>query len=298
VSFAVPFDRDSIRLFLAKKDRVPYEEDNLAINIQATNLSWELAEFIKEMGFEARGTRANLNYREEIEGWQIKMPPKISHRYVAVAAGLGSFGWSGNVGMKGYGSAIILGTCLTTADLEPSIPIPEEESFCDDCKLCVVACPVEMFEKKKEMSVHLGGKTYTHAARKTYLRCQFCCGGFTGLHKSGKWSSWSPGRFAVPEDEDTLLNELVRAMSLYENRPRMTAGYVNPAFDGATLNMTCGNCQVVCWGDKKETGKNVKLLRTSGCILQRPDGSLYALPPEEAAMEFEKMDPKHRELYC
>jgi len=298
VSFALPFDREKIRAFLGKEDRRPHEEDNLVTNMRATSLSWELAEMLHGEGFPARGTAANLNYRKDIEGWQLSMPPKISHRYVAVAAGVGSFGWSGNVGLTGYGAAVILGTCVTSAPLAPTGPIPQEEGFCDGCKLCVSACPVEMFHQEEAMSVTLGGRTYLHAARRTCLRCQICCGGFTGLHKSGKWSSWSPGRFSIPGEEQELFNELLRAMSLYQKRPRTADGYQSPAFEGANLNMTCGNCQIVCWGERQETARNLKLLHTSGCVIQRPDGSLLALPADEAAREFQRLEPERRALYC
>ena len=298
VSFALPFDRDKIRAFLAKKDRLPHEEDNITTNMRVTSLSWEVAGLLKAEGYEARGTAANLNYRKDMPDWQITMHPKISHRYVAVASGLGSFGWSGNVGIKGYGAAIILGTCVTSAELEPTPLVQEDQRFCDNCKLCVSACPMGMFEKELSMSLTLGGVTFTHAARKTYLLCQMCCGGFTGLHSSGRWSSWSPGRFSVPEGEKALLSELLRAMSQYQKWPRVSAGYQNPAFEGANLNMTCGNCQIVCWGDKKERAQNVKLLHTSGCIVQEPDGSLHVLPAGKAREAFECMDPEHRGLYC
>ena len=46
---------------------------------------------------------------------------------MAVRAGVGSFGWSGNVGLKGVGTAIILCTTVTSADLAPTAPEPEEE---------------------------------------------------------------------------------------------------------------------------------------------------------------------------
>jgi hypothetical protein len=62
--------------------------------------------------------------------------------------------------------------------------------------------------------------------------------------------------------------------------------------------MTCGNCQIVCWGDKKETAENVKLLHNSGCALQKPDGELYAIPPQDAEAAFEAMKPERRALYC
>jgi epoxyqueuosine reductase QueG len=298
VSFALPLDRGKIRAFLAKEDRFGHEEDNLMTNLRVTSLSWEVAEFLKKEGFEARGTSANLNYRKEMDGWQIRMHPKISHRYVAVASGLGSFGWSGNAGLKGYGAAVILGTCVTGAELEPTPAIPDQESFCDGCKLCVSACPVEMFDREKAMSVTLGSSTFSHADRKSYLRCQICCGGFTGLHKSRKWSSWSPGRLAIPDDEQALYQELLRAMALYEKRPRMTGGYRNPAFENMNLGMTCGNCQIVCWGDRKETAENVRLLHNSGCVLEMPGGGIRVLPGAEAADSFEKMAPEHRSLYC
>ena len=35
-------------------------------------------------------------------------------------------------------------------------------------------------------------------------RCQMACGGITGLHPSGKWSTWSPGRFIIPETDEEL----------------------------------------------------------------------------------------------
>jgi len=297
ISFALPFNREHIRAFLSKKDRGAHEQDNLKTNIRATELSWEVAEFLKKAGFDARGTSSNLKYRKEVPGWEITMPPDISHRYIAVRSGVGSFGWSGNVGIKGFGTAIILGTVLTKAELEPTEPIPEEKTFCDQCKLCVSACAVEMFEKEKEMSVTLGGKTFSHAARRSYLLCQFCCGGFTGLHKSGKWSTWSPGRFKVPEDEKEILKELLRAVALYNQRPIMPGGYVHPSLGGVRQYMTCGNCQIVCWGEKKETAKNIKLLHKSGCVFQKPDGSLYALPHEEAAIYFEEMETDRKKLF-
>ena len=298
ISFALPFQRDAIRAFLAKEDRTAHERDNLETNLRAKDLSWELAKMLEREGFTSKGTAANLKYRTEIQGWQLTLPPDLSHRYLAVRSGVGSFGWSGNVGIKGFGTAVILGTCLTTLELEPTPPVPVEESFCDRCKLCHASCAVEMFDREEEISVTLGGVSFSHARRRNLILCQFCCGGFTGLHQSMKWSTWSPGRFRVPADGQELTKEFLRAVDLYAERPVMPGGYEHSALKGSKQYMTCGNCQIVCWGDKKETAKNVKLLHRSGCVLQRPDGSLYALPPEEAAQAFEKIEPERKQLYC
>jgi epoxyqueuosine reductase QueG len=298
VSFALPLDRDHIRAYLAKENRFGHEEDNIQTNLRSKDLSWELAEMLKREGYKAKGTAANMKYRQDEEDWQLKLHPDISHRYIAVRSGMGSYGWSGNVGVKGFGTAIILGTTVTDAELTPTEPIPEEEGFCDKCKLCYKCCAVGMFDNKEEMTVTLGGVTFTHAARRDYLRCDFCCGGFTGLAKSGKWSTWSPGRFTLPEDHGELMKEFLRAVGLYNKRPPMPGGFMHTALEDYRQYLTCGNCQIVCWGDKKETAENVKLLHNSGCALQKPDGELYAIPPQDAEAAFEAMKPERRALYC
>jgi len=300
VSFALPLNRDHIRAFLAKQDRSPHEQDNIGTNFRVTNLSWELAALLKKEGHEAKGCAANTKYRTELPNWQIELHPDISHRYLAVRSGVGSFGWSGNVGIKGIGAAIILGSTLTAAELTPTAPLTEAESFCDKCKLCASACAGEMMSKDQETNVTLGGCAFAFAARNEIALCEFVCGGFTGLHRSRRWSTWSPGRFTIPDyrDRDKLLAEFFRAVSLYGRRPPMPGGYSHPAVPDAKQYMTCGNCQIVCFGNKKETAENVKLLHSSGCVLQRPDGSLFTLPPDEAEMVFEEMDPEHKKLYC
>ncbi len=101
VSFALPFDRDRIRAFLAKQDRFAHEEDNIRTNLRSKDLSWELAEMLKKEGYQAKGTAANMKYRQDEEGWQLALHPDISHRYMAVRSGMGSFGWSGQRGRQG-----------------------------------------------------------------------------------------------------------------------------------------------------------------------------------------------------
>ncbi len=56
------------------------------------------------------------------------------------SASPGEGGISGNVLTKQEGAAIALGGIVTTAELIPTDPIPEEENYCDDCRLCMAAC--------------------------------------------------------------------------------------------------------------------------------------------------------------
>jgi epoxyqueuosine reductase QueG len=300
VSFALPLDREKIREYLSKKSHSGHESDNFAVNTRSSRLAKELALWLTDRGFASKRVVSNTVYRTEVEGWQLSMPPDLSHRYVAARSGVGSFGWSGNIGMKGYGAAIILGTTVTEAGLEPTEPIPKDESFCDRCKLCAAACPSGMFSRDEETSVTLGGETFTFSARNSYLRCQLVCGGFTGLHPSGKWSTWSPGRYRIPDSEDELAETLYRAVGSYYRWPERSdgsGGYVNMALADANLRLTCGNCQAICWGDKEETRENYRLLTSSGCVVQREGGEIEVMQPGEAARAFESLDAEHRELY-
>ncbi|NVM55150.1 MAG: hypothetical protein HWN66_15700, partial [Candidatus Helarchaeota archaeon] len=63
------------------------------------------------------------------------------------------------------------------------------------------------------------------------------------------------------------------------------------------LRLTCAFCQLVCFGNKKETAENYKLLKNSGCLIQEEDGDFKILPADEAKEYFESMNPKHRKLY-
>lgn len=297
VSFALPLDLDRTRRYLAKEE---YHEEQITLSKLSSDLSKHCAQLLANEGYASARVHGNNKYRTELPGWQLDMHPDISHRYVAVASGLGSFGWSGNVGIEGYGTAIILGTVVTTADLTPTDPIPEEESFCDKCKTCVGACVGGMFSKSEEDSVTLGGKTFTFSRRIDLNRCNLVCGGFTGLHKSGKWSTWSAGRFRVPEKPEETLDLLVKSVVQSSKRPAMTSsGGFEPTTLGGKVNirLTCGICNYICFGDKDETRENYRLLTSSGCVIQREDGEKIVLPSEEAAEEFEKMDSVHQALY-
>lgn len=300
VSFALPLDRGKIRAYLGKESHSAHEQDNFDTNVRSSRLAKALALMLEEKGFPSKRVISNNVYRTEVEGWQLSMPPDLSHRYVAARSGVGSFGWSGNIGIEGYGCAVILGTTVTGAELEPTERIPPEETFCTACKLCVASCPSGMFSKDKETSVTLGGEEFTFSERVSYTRCQFVCGGFSGLHPGGKWSTWSPGRYRFPGDEEELMGVFLRAIESYSRWPARTdgdGGYVNMALSESSLRLTCGNCQVVCAGDAEETRSNYRLLKSSGCVIQRENGDINVLPCEEAAREFDMMDAEHRSLY-
>jgi NAD-dependent dihydropyrimidine dehydrogenase PreA subunit len=92
---------------------------------------------------DARGVRA-LNPPAGFPMEMTRFPGKVwavSHKPVAVAAGLGRMGVHRNVIHPKFGNFIILGTVLVAAEIgRESRPI--DYNPCLECKLCVSACPV------------------------------------------------------------------------------------------------------------------------------------------------------------
>ena len=66
---------------------------------------------------------------------------------------------------------------------------------------------------------------------------------------------------------------------------------------GDRVELTCGNCQLICHPDKDVRKKRYKLLVKSGVVVENPDGSREAVSPEEAKERLAAMDPEVRTLY-
>ncbi len=297
ISFALPLNRDLIRPYLNKEpnSRLNHEIDRFDCNMKSYAISKEVAELLRKKGFKAFPVMPNFKFRPNKRGM-----PDISLRYLAVRGGVGTYGWSGNLGLKGYGPNMVLGGIVTSAKLEPTDPLPESESFCNRCKLCTKVCAFRMFDAEEEVKIKIGGYEFTHSKRIDKRRCGMVCSGLSGLEISGKWSTWSAGRYKRPENVQDMRKLLMRAFKNSLKLPKREDfklydfGEIKPLRDPF---FTCGNCQIICWGDPKQTKENYRLLINSGCVVQKEDGSIEILEPKEAEKLFNAMDPKHKELY-
>ncbi len=112
---------------------------------------------------EERGVRA-LNPAMGFPMEMDQFPGKIwvvSHKPVAVAAGLGMMGIHRNVIHPRFGNFILLGTILVDADVtEQGQPV--DFNPCLECKLCVAACPVGAISPEGEFDF---SACYTHNYR-------------------------------------------------------------------------------------------------------------------------------------
>jgi epoxyqueuosine reductase QueG len=143
----------------------------------------------------------------------------------------------------------------------------------------------------------MGGMEFSYSKKGHHSRCDYVCGGFTGLHRSGKWSTWSPGRFSIPDKDEDFYPAILKSVGRYLKRPKPELTLFNVLMPGDKLELTCGNCQLICHPDKEVRKKRYKMLVESGVIIQNPDGSCKAVSPEEGLKHLEAMDPETRALY-
>jgi len=296
VCFAYALDQSLIPSFLAKESRLPHERDNMAKNTLATGLALQLADFLNQKGLPSVPVSANVFYRTDTPRGANDLLPDVSLRYLAVRSGIGHFGLSGNVITKNHGAGIILGATVTCAELTPTDPLPKEENYCDQCRLCMAACPSGLMDPQVQTKVTLGGAEFSYSKRRAYVRCEYVCGGFAGLHQSGKWSTWTPARFPIPEKDEEFRAVFRPAAKAYWQRPECEGGLYHFLMK-KKLRQTCGSCQILCVPDKEERKRRHKLLVNSGVVVQNPDGSLEAVPPEVALERLAAMSPEKRALY-
>lgn len=297
ITLAVALNQDFIDDYLSKKDHAAHETDNVRTNTLANGMALEIAEFLCQKGFPSKALTANNVYRNDKVHTPAQMLPPISHRYLAARCGLGAFGFSGNILSPQHGAAIILNSVVTSVALEPDAPLPQEQNYCDHCKLCLASCASGFMSNKETTDVNIGGVKLSYSKRLDYNRCGFVCGGFSGLHKSGKWSTWSPARFSIPEKDGQFRLAIIQALPAYLKRLRPTGGFYYPYIPGNRLEYTCGHCQLVCHPDKEKRKYRYGMIQRSGVVIQHEDGRREAVAPKEAIEHLDKMKPQTRALF-
>ncbi|WP_424363495.1 SCP2 sterol-binding domain-containing protein [Methylocystis parvus] len=133
VSFVVKMNRENIRPPARSLANLEFHHANDDCDSVAHRIVRAL---------EARGVRAGyppVGFPMEADNWPGKMWV-ISHKPVAVAAGLGRMGIHRNVIHPKFGNFILLGTVAIDLDVGRS-SAPLDFNPCLECKLCVAACP-------------------------------------------------------------------------------------------------------------------------------------------------------------
>lgn len=283
VSFAVSLDRDIAKDFIRKKKWRPHCDNRKAIAQKLYKIGDALVGQLRSEGYESINVDLNNNYRPEKAAADItemtEFHPEFSHRYAALAAGIGRLGWSGNLLTKEYGALVELGSVLTSATLTSDTPIPDEKHPCDRCKMCSRVCPVEMIQHKASTQVTVAGVTESISRKRPNTCCWIGCTGYEGLASSGTWSNWSPYRLGrpIPEDKrelDALCIRLQKADPQMQAADSYLSNYRQAVFDPDWFYYTvCGFCRSVCSPRREERLANRKLITDSGSVALLLDGS-------------------------
>jgi ferredoxin len=283
ISFALSLDRNIVQDFISKKSWRPHCENRKTIAQTLYTIGDRLVERLRSEGYEAVNVELNNSYRPEKDAANItemtEFHPDFSHRYAALAAGIGRLGWSGNLLTKEYGALVELGSVLTSAALTSDTPIPDEKHPCDRCKMCSLVCPVEMIQPKASTQVTVAGVTENISRKRPNTCCWIGCTGYEGLASSGTWSNWSPYRLgrSLPKDKQEL--DLL-CIGLQKADPQMQVAdnsfndYRQAVFDPNWFYYTvCGFCRSVCVPSRGERLANRKLIINSGIAALKLDGS-------------------------
>jgi epoxyqueuosine reductase len=283
ISFAVSLDRDIAKDFISKKKWLPHCHNRKAIAQTLYTIGDALVEQLRSEGYEAVNVDLNNNYRPEDAAADltemIEFHPDFSHRYAALAAGIGRLGWSGNLLTREYGALVELGSVLTSAALTPDTPISDKEHPCDRCKMCSLVCPVGMIHPKASTKVIVAGVTETISNKRPNTCCWIGCTGYEGLATSRTWSNWSPYRLGrpLPEEKqelDALCISLQKADPQMQDDNNSFNNYRQAVFDPDWFYYTvCGFCRSVCVPGREERLANRKLITDSGTVALTLDGS-------------------------
>jgi epoxyqueuosine reductase len=297
ICFALPLDQEKIERYLKKEDHDSHNLDKIRQTTLASGIALEMSTFLCQLGYPSVPVPANFQYRNDSQVSYADRKPPVSHRYLAVRSGLGHFGISGNLITNEHGPDIALASVVTQAELNPTEPLPESENYCDNCRLCQAVCSSGFMSPDESSKISLGGHEFSYAKKKTYYRCNYVCGGYAGLNPAGKWSTWSPSRYPIPEKDDEFQQAYNNAADAYIRRPMNDHLYYNSVKPGFKTEYTCSFCQLVCHPDPEVRKHRYRMIIDSGVIVQNEDGTREAVTPGEAKKRLSRMSPDQRSMY-
>jgi epoxyqueuosine reductase len=131
VSIAIELDMKAVAA-MCGEPTPEYADDCKAINAKLNSMTEAIADYIKSKGFKAEAIPAS---KKNVEGGT---EGSVSHKAIAIMAGLGWQGKSLLLVTPKYGPRVRLSTVLTDMPLTFDAPI---KNRCGKCTACFEACP-------------------------------------------------------------------------------------------------------------------------------------------------------------
>jgi ferredoxin len=154
------------------------------LNWELSRVALRVAKVLESHGYPSlplppSHTLANYRYYERFDEWS-RYLGDFSHKHAALAAGLGTFGWSNLFLSPTYGARQRLISVITEAALE----VEELRDFPELCQpelcgyACVETCPIGALSRDEAQEFTMEGRTYRYGAL-DHMRCRWCLDGFT-----------------------------------------------------------------------------------------------------------------------
>ena len=235
ISMAYRINRGIQQLHLRGVSPMPFSRfAGLEPRTRLDEMALDLANFLEDMDYVTLPVPANQYY------YQDKGVGEISHRHVAMAAGLGRLGRGGFLVTPQYGGAVQLISVLTTAQLQPDPMLKEDP--CKGCpQPCVSICPIQAIRLDRDRVIVMEGKEYRYGWL-SYLRCLWGCG---GLVMADRFYALSDLPMPTIDEEDDGKQVTVEFLLAGQNRFPWDRAY------RAAFNYNaCSKCYVVCHPEK------------------------------------------------
>jgi len=259
ISFVVRMNREPIRSPARSVANLEFHHTGDQVNEVARAIVTRL---------ETQGIRA-LNPAMGFPMEMDRFPGKIwavSHKTVAVAAGLGQMGIHRNVIHPKFGNFILLGTILIDAEMS-NTSTPIDYTPCLKCKLCVAVCPVGAISSDEHFNF---SACYTHNYREFM-------GGFTDW--VGEIAESRSAKQYRQKVNDAETSSMWQSLSFGANYKAAYCMAVCPAGEDVIRPFTTNR--------KEFVGDVVK-------PLQRKEETIYVLPGSDAETSVAKRYPhKH-----
>jgi epoxyqueuosine reductase QueG len=144
-----------------------YEHHYRQVNFALDRLGYDLANLIHSLGSSALAIPAS-----QLVDWD-KQRGHLSHKRVAVGAGLGWLGRNNLLVTPARGSQVRLVTVLTDLPLRPDSPL---ERDCGPCRACISACPAGAIKELPAEFNHLACFAMLKEFQRRRHVSQYICG--------------------------------------------------------------------------------------------------------------------------
>lgn len=166
ISVALPVSSEVLATLTDAPNRL-YEHHYRQVNFALDRLGHDLGNLIRKLGGSALPIPAS-----QIVDWQSQRA-HLSHKRVAIAAGLGWLGRNNLLVTPHWGSQVRLITVLT------NLPLPADDSLtrtCGDCRACVAVCPAAAIHDDAVRFDHLACLRMLKDFQRRRLVSQYICG--------------------------------------------------------------------------------------------------------------------------